>query len=504
MSLRDTAYNLYKRLDWSLLRRIPARLLTKIGIAVILCALVGTCSPVVSTLYKVQTRQQITMATVNSRTTYYLGPSGPKGFEYDLGKLFAQTLGVELHVLVCANLKQALDAVESGQAQFASGLSVTPDRQRQFAFTPAYLDVKYDVVFHTRQFHPRKVDELNGRLAVPAFSSTVEWLHDNFPGLEFKADPHANIEALLSQVANGKLDFTIAGKRVVKINQRFLPKLRVAFTLKHTTQQAWAFKQTNTQGLYKKAVAFIHSLKNSDQLAAIRKRNFGHIHRLGFVGGKTFALHVESRLPKWRKDFIKVGKKTGLDWRLLAATSYQESHWRADAVSPTKVRGMMMLTRSTAKKMGVKNRRDPLQSLSGGARYLIYLRKRLAKKTGKINPLDLNWMTLAAYNVGIGHVFDARRLASKLGYNPNSWLAVRAALIKLTHKRYFKHARHGYVRGHGAVDYVGNIRAYYDILLWMTSDTRMSMPNTLTEDTHETPPPPPTPESPLDISTPTL
>ena len=167
-------------------------------------------------------------------------------------------------------------------------------------------------------------------------------------------------------------------------------------------------------------------------------------------------------LPKFKPWFVQYSGD--LDWRLLAAMSYQESHWRPKATSYTGVRGMMMLTIVTAKELGIVSRLDPEQSIKGGAKYLTKLLKRIPDR---ITYPDRLWFALASYNVGLGHLEDARVLTDRQGANPDMWVDVKIRLLQLRQKKYYKTTRYGYARGNEAVAYVDNIRRYYDTLVWL-------------------------------------
>ena len=156
-----------------------------------------------------------------------------------------------------------------------------------------------------------------------------------------------------------------------------------------------------------------------------------------------------------------------MDWRLLAAIGYQESHWDRDAVSPTGVRGIMMLTRAAAKDMDIADRKDPEQSIRGGARYLARMLQRIPER---VPEPDRTWLALAAYNVGYGHLEDARILTQKNKGNFDRWVDVKESLPLLSQKKWFKQTRYGYARGREPVRYVDNIRTYYDILVWLTEE----------------------------------
>jgi len=131
------------------------------------------------------------------------------------------------------------------------------------------------------------------------------------------------------------------------------------------------------------------------------------------------------------------------------------------------VRGLMMLTEDTAAELRVSRREDPLQSINGGARYI---RQTLEALPGEIQEPDRTWMALAAYNVGMGHLIDARKLTQQRGGNPNHWVDVRATLPLLTQHKWFAKTEFGYARGHETVTYVTNVRTYYDMLVWMTTE----------------------------------
>ena len=189
--------------------------------------------------------------------------------------------------------------------------------------------------------------------------------------------------------------------------------------------------------------------------------------------------HTETRLPRYRDYFRQAERATGTDWRLLAAMAYQESHWDPDAVSPTGVRGMMMLTRHTAGMMEVADRADPVASIVGGARYY----KRVLRKVPKrIAEPDRTWLAVAAYNLGYGHVEDARILTQSQGASPDSWEQVRTRLPLLSDEKWHRRVQRGYAPGEQAVAYVDNVRRYYEILLWMdsrdtiTSDRKIPAP----------------------------
>jgi membrane-bound lytic murein transglycosylase F len=174
-----------------------------------------------------------------------------------------------------------------------------------------------------------------------------------------------------------------------------------------------------------------------------------------------FYERIRTRLPKYSNFFKSVGEKYDLPWKLLAAIAYQESHWNPNAKSFTGVRGMMMLTNETANLLGVKNRVDPLESIVGGTRHIKQMIKMVPQEIEGENRLKF---ALAAYNVGMGHIHDARELAKRLGYNPNIWSDLKKVLPLLSKKKYYTTLKYGYARGEEPVKYVESIYDYRDIL----------------------------------------
>ena len=181
------------------------------------------------------------------------------------------------------------------------------------------------------------------------------------------------------------------------------------------------------------------------------------------MGSHTFTRNMQRKLPKYKELIQTVAAEYQMDWHLLAAISYQESHWNPLATSPTGVRGMMMLTRATASELKIKDRLNVAQSLRGGARYLKKLKRRLPEDVTEPNR---TWLALAAYNIGMGHLEDSRMITKDRGGNPNLWTDVKESLPLLRRRKWYQTVKYGYARGSEPVTYVQNIRRYYNILQW--------------------------------------
>lgn len=418
-----------------------------------------------------QTRMQgeIVMVTRNSPTTYFEDRSGQTGYEYELAKAFADYLGVDLKVEVADNLSDLFTTLDKGKASFAAaGLTITDERQRWARFARPYIQVNEQVVYRRGGLRPKKaLDLARGQLVVSSDSSHSQRLRtlqsDEIPELTWSESPDLEVSDLLQMVASGNIDFTVVDSNEFDVLQAYYPNLAVAFNLSSQQDVAWAFEHSRDSSLHDAANHFFQQSETQAKLAALSERFYGHLNQLNYVGAKRFLRQTEKKLHRYKVDFQKAAKKHKFDWRLLAAMGYQESHWNPRAKSFTGVRGLMMLTRNTAKELGIKNRLDAKQSISGGGRYLAKLRGRIGSE---VQEPDRTWMALAAYNVGFGHLRDARKLTRDMGGNPDLWLDVKESLPLLSQKRYYRNTTHGYARGQEPVNYVQNIRRYYDVLVW--------------------------------------
>ena len=409
---------------------------------------------------------------MNSPNTYYVnGNNEFAGLEYDLAKLFVQELddGTQLKFIVEKHIDQVLPNIINGKADIAAAdITVTETRKKRIDFSLPYQDVQQQVVYNkaANKKPPNKIKELVGtNITVPAGTSFAERLvklHQEQPNLFWEERHNANSEKLLIEVANGDLDYTIADSHLVAILQNYYPNLGVAFSIGEPEKIAWGFSKNTDPKLLAKANAFFTKIKKNGTLRNLIDRYHGNAKRLNQFDIKTFLVNSNKLLPKYKQLFKQAQEVTGIDWRLLAAVSYQESHWDTFNTSPTNVRGLMMLTEATSDQMRVTDRLDPKQSIPAGAKYINLLIETLPERIP--NP-DRTYMALAAYNIGYAHVEDARVLAQRLNLNPDSWADVKKTLVMLNDPRYYSKAKYGYCSGGAPVIYVESIRSYHNILL---------------------------------------
>jgi len=429
--------------------------------------LLNACAPQRNLLEQVQDSGELRILTRNGPTTYYIGPNGPTGPEYELVQAFAQYLGVKVKLVVEDNLEHMLRKIEAGDAHIAAaGLTITDARKQRMRFTPPYQTVTEQVVYRRGNKRPRSIKALEStHLEVLANSSHAERLaklKKSYPKLSWDENSEIGSSELLTLVSEQMIDYTIADSNEVALVRRYHPDVRVAFDLSLPESLAWAMPKNKDDSLYQAATTFFNTIKENGKLKRLLAKHYGHVRRYDYAGTPTYMRHITQRLPSYRKLFTEASEAQHMDWRLLAAVAYQESLWNPRAVSPTGVRGIMMLTRVTAKQMGVAQRTDAAQSIDGGARYL----RNLFDKFAYLPEPDRTWLALAAYNVGYGHVRDAQKITRKRGGDPTKWTDVKDSLPLLQRRKWYRKTRYGYARGGEPVRYVENIRSYYDILRW--------------------------------------
>ena len=452
------------------------RILTLILISATALLLAG-CERPKSHLGRIKDRGELVVATRYGPTTYYEGPRGPVGLEHDLVELFARDLGVSVHYIVPENFHSIIPLVVRGEVDLAAaGLTITEKRKELVRFGPSYQEITPQLVYRRGTKRPKSLDDLDGILEVVQDSSHEEHLRrlrKQHPNLVWSSNPDADDEELLYLVWEKLIDYTIADSNVLAVNQRFYPELLAAFAISDPEPLAWAFRHGEDDSLFSAAKAFFYRIRKDGTLEQLLERYYGHVQKFDYVGTRRYLRHIQTRLPRYIDYFKEAADIEGLDWRLLAAVGYQESHWNPKARSPTGVRGIMMLTLDTMRHLGLSNRLDPRESILGGARYLAMMKRKIPER---IPEPDRTWLALAAYNIGFGHLEDARRLTQMLGGNPDRWADVKKYLPLLSQKKWYRKLKHGYARGREPVRYVENIRSYYDILVWQTERAFRPLP----------------------------
>jgi membrane-bound lytic murein transglycosylase F len=411
-------------------------------------------------LDQIKSRGELRVSTLNSPLTFMDSPEGNLGFDYELAKRFADYLGVKLVISQHTTIESMFDDLDHGKTDMlASGLVYNNERLKNYRAGPEYYSVSQQLVYRQGAVRPKSFADIKGSLVVSAGSAhiaTLEAASTKYPDLTWSTTDKLSPRDLLQQVENGKLDYTLGDSVTIALMQRVYPRLAVAFDATDDEPVTWYYrKQPDDDSLAAAMLDFFSQISEDGTLEKLEEKYLGHVGDFDYVDTRTFLKAIDSTLPDLQPLFEKYAQN--IDWRLLAAIAYQESHWDPLAKSPTGVRGVMMLTRATAGGLNVDDRTDAEQSIRGGAQYLSHL---MDKMPGSIPQDERVWFALAAYNMGYGHMLDARKLTAQQKGNPDSWADVKQRLPMLNQKRFFSRTTYGYARGTQAYNYVENIRRY--------------------------------------------
>ena len=439
-------------------------------ITLLIACLAAGCEEAPRPIAPVALSGELVVLTVNGPATYFEDAQGlASGFEHDLVTLFARELGAKPAFLIVDDPSKLDPFLRNGQAHLAAAaLARHFDFPGGLAWGPGYFTTQHQIISRGAENpKPKSLNDIAGRRVGMIDESAAEYTLKG-PALEHLAIERlpagTSTADLLERLAAGSFDYALVESTRFTLARRFFPQLEVAFNVGRPVEYAWLVSGVDKKRILEAAKPFFERIRKDGTLKRLVDRYYGHAARITAVDSVTLLDRIGSQLPRLRPHFEEAERVSGIDWRLLAALGYQESHWDANATSPTGVRGLMMLTDETADRLQIKNRLDARESILGGARYLALLKEAVH---ARIAEPDRTWLALAAYNLGLGHLEDARILAQRSALNPDKWQDVRQVLPRLSDPDTFQSLKHGYARGGEAMQLVDNVRNYYDILVRM-------------------------------------
>ncbi|MFC1814590.1 membrane-bound lytic murein transglycosylase MltF [Thermodesulfobacteriota bacterium] len=432
--------------------------------------------PGYSNLDSILATGEITVITRNNSNCYYLYRDQAMGFEYDLARAFADYLGVRLKVKIADKWEGMIPALMDGTGAFiAASFTITPKRQQQVAFSDGYLAIQQHIIVHRKNLNIKGSDDLAGKtIHVRLGTSYQERLETlKAQGIDLGIELHADIptEELIQQVEEETIEVTIADSNIAYRNRRYYPKIIVSGPINPTEYLGWAVHPKALR-LLKQINTFFKEIKANGFFKKNYARYYANVEDFDFVDLRTYHRRLKTRLPKYRPIIKQTARKHGFDWRLIAAQIYQESHFDPKARSHAGAYGLMQLTRSTAKSLKVTNILDSIQNINAGVQHL----KNMYDLFDDAHDSDRLFIALAAYNIGQGHIRDARNLAGKMSIDPNKWNSLTKTLPLLRYHKYYKNAAYGYCRGSEPIEYVKQIMIYYDILRHQALNTEPMLP----------------------------
>jgi len=416
---------------------------------------------------------------------YFPGPDGVlTGFDVDLARQFAAEKKLRLKFALANSAADVIAAIAKGEAHIGAGglyrplaatpagkVATPPDGATAAVLPPDVLwatrvaTAEPVLIYNRDGYKPANWSDLEGATVafVPdaGFDYEIATARIAHPGIRWDELPMPSVAGLISQVSDGTIGYAMVGSLAASLARNVYLDFDVAFPAGAKRDIAWAVAP-RLGNLRQDLDRFILKLGRDGTLARLADRYMpdpGHIQR---IDAEMLQEKIRTVLPQYRSLFHDGQEKSGIEWRLLAANAYQESQWDPTATSPTGVRGIMQITEDTAKHLGIRDLLDPAQSVVAAARYLRDLK---AKLPARIHEPDRTWLALASFNIGLGHLEDARILAQKQKLDPDLWSDVKKVLPLLALPEYHEQAKLGYARGGMPVAFVDRVRGYYSVLL---------------------------------------
>ncbi len=416
----------------------------------------------------------------NSSTGLFQYRGQTMGYEYELLKAFADSMGVELRIEIEHDLEKSFARLNKGEGDIlAYNLTVTKERKKRIAFTQYHNLVKQVLVQRKpdnwRQMKLHEIEKTLIRSPVEligkevfvrhssAYADRLRNLSEEIGGdiIIIEDDPSAETEAIIKKVANGEFDLTVADEDIAKVNRTYYPILDINTALSLPQQIAWGVRK-NAVSLLDTMDYWIGRMKKSPDYYAIHDRYFKNSRAIRRRNASEYSSMGGGQLSPY-DDLIKEGaERLGWDWRLLAAQTFKESRFDPNTVSWAGAVGLLQVMPRTGRAYGIARLKDPEQNIQAGVEHILWLEDYWKDKIA--DPVERRNFVLASYNVGQGHVGDARRLAEKYGDDPDKWTVAADYLLKKTTAKYFKDpvVQFGYCRGSEPVGYVHDIMQTYE------------------------------------------
>jgi len=427
---------------------------------------INGCSKESSKLKQIKSNGILRIALVADPPHYFPNKVKERGYDFELVSHYATSIDVELEIVKTNTSNEIIFLLNQGKVDIGILGSSPEFDQKNIENVVTYNNSKWYVIGNraNRQL-PKSIDSIEPNTMIVANGSNASFmLHsigEDYPSLLWDELKNTNVRSILERINENHSKISIISEDIYAYYQYLFPETKKIFVLPIKYPSRWLVKNNNNLSFLYSINSFFNKYKQNGKLEKIGKTYYEHLSAFDYVDIRYYLKRINKKLPKYKKYFVEAAKNSALDARIIAAVSYQESHWNRKARSPTGVRGMMMLTLDTAKRVGVKNRLNAKQSIFGGAKYLKILYESFSNT---IEEPDRLWFTLAAYNIGLGHVEDARTITKSQGDNPNSWIDVEKHIPKLSQKKWYKKTRHGFARGYEPIEFVRRVRRYYDIL----------------------------------------
>ncbi len=408
-------------------------------------------------------RRRLRMITRNNAMTYFIHRGQQIGFEYELMKRFASQHGLRLEIVIPDSHAELLSYLNEGKGDVvAAAMTITPERRAKATFAHPYNEVDELVVVHADKDSINSIRDLAGRTihvrASSSFYTTLTALRDSIDGIEIALVPDdVETEEILERVEEGIYDLTLCDSNLLDVERAYGRELKAALSIKPTVL-GWAVRKDNSE-LLAALNEYVKQEKGGLFFNMMKKRYFKSTRAVARAKD-SMRVGLSGQLSPYDDLAKKYASQYGQDWRLITAQMYQESKFDPEAVSWVGAQGLMQVMPGTGEQLGFTDLHEPQAGIHAGVKYMHQLINRFDHSL----PMEVRIrFALASYNVGYGHVLDARRLAREMGWDPNRWFGnVEKAMRLLSQPDYYERARYGFCRGGQPVHYVENIQRFYD------------------------------------------
>jgi len=406
-------------------------------------------------------------------TNYFVYRGKPMGFKYDLLHELADELGVELEIVVSNNLSETFDGLTNNRFDVvAKSLTVTKERSERIDFIVPIFQTKQVLVQREKSNSENDSSYINSTLELAnkqvhvqkntSYFFRLQHLSEEIgSNIEIIEDTIFGVEQLVEKVARGEIDYTVCDQNVAKLNKIYYPNLDVTLAVSFNQNIAWAVRKGSTEW---KAYLdnWISTFKKTRKYNILYHKYFESKRTVDRMESDFHSI-TGGKISKYDKMVRMCASEHNWDWRLISSIIYHESRFKADAGSWAGAYGLMQLMEPTAKRLGVENYKKPRQNVKAGILFLNWLdnqfQKSIPDSTERVK------FVLASYNIGMGHVQDAQRLAEKYGKNELIWDDnVDFFLLNKSSEKYYNDpvARYGYCRGEEAYNYVSKVLGNYN------------------------------------------
>lgn len=428
-------------------------------------------------LQQVNERGVLRVVTDFNATSYFIYRGQPMGYQYEMLQELANHLGVRLEVMVDNDLERKFELLRNNEVDMiAVNLTVTKERRETMDFTVAHTQTRQILVQRKPVgWQSMNSSDLNDSLVTSqldlagktiyvqknsAYARRLRSLSDEIGDTIYIREVDEGEDKLIEKVAAGEIDFTVSDENVAEVNETYFGNIDISLPVSFPQNLAWAVPK-ESDDLRLAVNAWLTEFKQTKRYAIIYHKYFRSKRSAEMKDSDYFA-NYSGKLSPYDPIIRQVSEEIGWDWRLVASMIYQESRFNPQARSWAGAYGLMQLMPRTGERFGVNPNSSPKMQIRAGLMYIQWLDERFSFIEDEE---ERKKFILASYNVGMGHVLDARALAEKYDANPDVWEGnVAEFLLNKADPRVYNDevVRYGYCRGSEPYHYVAEIIERYE------------------------------------------